>query len=69
MPYGIDLGAVVFTADLLRRGGTLFALDRLRADPTGRGLDFISADGRFFEALSAEAVAPVIIPRVLYVHQ
>ena len=45
------------------------ALDRLRADPTGRGLDFISADGRFFEALSAEAVAPVIIPRVLYVHQ
>ena len=69
VPYGIDLGAVVFTADLLRRGGTLFALDRLRADPTGRGLDFISADGRFFEALSAEAVAPVIIPRVLYVHQ
>jgi hypothetical protein len=69
VPYGIDLGAVVFTAELLRRGGTLFALDRLRADPAGRGVDFISADGRFFEALQAEAAAPVIIPRVLYVHQ
>ena len=69
VPYGIDLGAVVFTADLLKRGGTLFALDRLRADPSGRGVDFISADGRFFEALQAEAAAPVIIPRVLYVHQ
>lgn len=69
VPYGIDLGAVAFTADLLKRGGTLFALDRLRADPSGRGVDFISADGRFFEALQAEAAAPTIIPRVLYVHQ
>jgi len=69
VPYGIDLGAMAFTADLLLRSGTLFELDRLRKDPSGKTVDFISADGRFSKALEADAVAPIIISRTLYVHQ
>jgi len=68
-PYAIDLGAMAFTADLLQRSGSLFVLDRLRKDPSGQFVDFITADGRFAKALAADAVEPTIIPRVLYIHQ
>lgn len=69
-PGGIDLGAVIFRTDLVAAHGVRFVVDRLRADPTGAGIDFVEADGDFHQKLSRlPGTRSTIIERSLFVHQ
>ena len=67
---GIDLGAVAFRTDLLATHGTRFVIDRLRANPTGAGIDFVLADGEFFANLKRlPGARSTVLERSLFVHQ
>lgn len=65
-----DLGAVAFSLEALQRLNIRFLVDRLRVDPTGKGIDFALADGFFFEKFkNITGVRSKIIPELLFVHQ
>jgi len=67
---GLDLGAGVVRTSTLEETGIRFVLDRLKRNPTGVGIDFVEADGQYFERLSqSPAVRSIIIPRALFIHQ
>lgn len=69
-PGGIDLGAAAVRTDVLERHGIRFVVDRLRREPTGRGINFQQADGHYFSVLSKlPGVKSIILPRTLFVHQ
>ena len=67
---GLDLGAGVVRTSILEETGIRFVLDRLKANPKGVGIDFVEADGQYFERLSNyPGVRSVVIPRTLFIHQ
>jgi hypothetical protein len=67
---GLDLGAGVVRTSTLEDSGIRFVLDRLNQNPTGVGIDFVEADGQYFERLSqSPGVRSIVIPRSLFIHQ
>lgn len=66
----IDLGCALFRMRTLKATGLLFALDKLRKDPSGRFVDDWSmADGKFFEEFTAYDFQELILNRILFFHQ
>ena len=71
-PACVDLGAVLLRSQLLEDSGARFIVDRLRADPSGRGeqINPMEADGELFAKLTGTpGVKSAIVRRTLMVHQ
>jgi hypothetical protein len=66
---GIDLGAAAFRTDAIAKHGVRFVIDRLRKDPKGTSINFVEADGNFFQELkNSPGIFSSIIERSLFVH-